>query len=99
MARFVVSVEHPLDNIKHETKSYKQRLGLVRLSEAFAQMAAHIKRATRVEVRRGAVKASGAVTCASVSAADTVTVAGVVFTAVAGAAGANQFSIDGNDTA
>ncbi|HUR93058.1 MAG TPA: hypothetical protein VMY76_00650 [Gemmatimonadales bacterium] len=50
-------------------------------------------------VRDTAVAASGTVTCASVSAADTVTLNGVTFTAVAGAAGANQFSIDGNDTA
>lgn len=49
--------------------------------------------------RDTAVQATGTVTCASVSAADTVTINGVTFTAVAGAAGANQFSIDGNDTA
>jgi len=45
-----------------------------------------------------AVKASGTVTLASVLANDTVTINGVVLTAVAGAAGADQFSIDGSDT-
>jgi hypothetical protein len=47
----------------------------------------------------GTANANGTVTCASVSAADTVTLNGQVLTAVAGAAAANQFSIDGNDIA
>jgi len=46
-----------------------------------------------------AVKASGTVTCASVQAADTVTINGVVLTAVSGAPAADQFDISGNDTA
>lgn len=45
------------------------------------------------------VKASGTVTLASVSAADTVTINGVVLTAVSGAPAADQFDISGTDTA
>lgn len=45
----------------------------------------------------GTAHAFGTVTLATVSAADTVTLNGVAFTAVAGAAAANQFSIDGTD--
>lgn len=44
------------------------------------------------------VAASGTIACATALATHTATVNGVVFTAVAGAAGANQFSIDGTDT-
>jgi len=47
-----------------------------------------------------AVKASGTVTIAGVLAADTVTVNGLVYTAVAGVKADNtEFSIDGTDTA
>lgn len=42
--------------------------------------------------------ATGTVTLASAQAADTVTLNGVVFTAVSGAAGANQFDISGGNT-
>lgn len=55
--------------------------------------------AVAFQVRNNAVTASGTVTCAAVSAADTVTFAGVTFTAVTGAAGANQFDRSGTDTA
>jgi hypothetical protein len=41
--------------------------------------------------------ASNIVTCAAVNAGDTVTVNGKAFAAVAGVAGADQFSIDGTD--
>ena len=48
----------------------------------------------------GLAAASGTVTCASVSAADTVTINGVVFTAVnGGTPGANEFDMSGTDTA
>lgn len=45
------------------------------------------------------VQASGTITAASALAADTVTVNGVVFTAVSGAGTAHQFDISGSDTA
>lgn len=51
--------------------------------------------ATTISVRNTGVKASATVTCATTIANDTVTINGVVFTAVAGVAGANQYSIDG----
>lgn len=54
---------------------------------------------SRPSVTAGTAYGVGTVICASVAAADTVTLNGVAFTAVAGAAGANQFSIDGNDIA
>lgn len=44
------------------------------------------------------VAATGTVTCASVQAADTITINGVVFTATNSAAGANQFNIGASDT-
>lgn len=47
----------------------------------------------------GTAPATGTITCASVAAADTVTLNGQVLTAVAGVAAADQFSIDGNDVA
>jgi len=46
-----------------------------------------------------AVKASGTVTCASVLAADTVTINGVVLTAVNGTPAADQFDMSGDATA
>jgi phage tail sheath gpL-like len=46
-----------------------------------------------------AVAASGTVTCASASAADTVTIAGIVFTAIAGTPAGNQFKVGVSDTA
>lgn len=46
-----------------------------------------------------AAAASGTVTCASALAADTVTINGVVFTAVASGATGNQFNVGGTDTA
>jgi hypothetical protein len=45
----------------------------------------------------GTAHATGTVTLANVSAADTVTLNGQNLTAVAGAAAADQFSVDGND--
>lgn len=46
-----------------------------------------------------AVAASGTVTCATVIATNTVTIGGVVITAVTGAPAANQFDRSGTDTA
>lgn len=43
--------------------------------------------------------ASGTITCATVQAADTATIGGVLFTAVSGAPAANQFDISGSDSA
>jgi hypothetical protein len=52
-----------------------------------------------VRAQVAAVKASGTVTCASVLAADTVTINGVVLTAVNGSPAADQFDMSGNATA
>jgi hypothetical protein len=52
---------------------------------------------SRPSITAGATYGNALVTLAAVAAADTVTINGVVFTAVAGAAGANQFSVDGTD--
>lgn len=50
------------------------------------------------KVQVDAVKASGTVTLASVLANDTVTIDGVVLTAVSGTPAANQFDMSGSDT-
>lgn len=56
--------------------------------------------AVSMDARHSAVAASGTVTCASVAAADTVTVNGLVFTAVnGGTPTAVQFDMSGSDTA
>lgn len=55
-------------------------------------------RTIAVSVDGLATAASATVTFASAVGADTVTVNGVVFTAVSGAAGANQFDISGGNT-
>jgi phage tail sheath gpL-like len=51
------------------------------------------------EVRNNAVAATGTVTCASASAADTVTINGTAFTAVSGTPAGNQFKVGVSDTA
>jgi phage tail sheath gpL-like len=51
-----------------------------------------------IKVESGVAAASGTVTCASVQALDTVTIAGVVLTAVSGAPAANEFDISGTNT-
>lgn len=52
-----------------------------------------------ISAKNTLVAATGTVTCASVSAADTVTINGVVFTAVnGGTPGANEFDMSGTDT-
>lgn len=75
---------------------------LVRLRNHLNGIISGAKRATTVKIfgdGAALVAATGTVTCAAAMALDTVTINGVVFTAVAGAAAADQFSIDGSDTA
>lgn len=55
------------------------------------------KGAVSVKGRTSLVSASGTVTCATVAAADTVTINGVAFTAVDADAGANEFLQTGTD--
>lgn len=55
--------------------------------------------AGKIQVSVGDVKATGTVTLATVLAADTVTVDGIVFTAVNGGATGNQFNMNGTDSA
>jgi phage tail sheath gpL-like len=52
-----------------------------------------------IEIDVDPAKASGTVTCASVQAADTVTIDGVVLTAVSGTPAADEFDISGTNTA
>jgi phage tail sheath gpL-like len=63
-----------------------------------AKMAGGLIPAT-VKCRIGEVKATGTVTCASAQALDTVTIDGVVFTAVSGTPAAGEFDISGTNTA
>lgn len=53
--------------------------------------------AIAIDSSGSAAAASGTVTCASVSAADTVTVNGVVFSAVSGTPTGNQFDVSGTN--
>jgi phage tail sheath gpL-like len=55
-------------------------------------------RPATIKARIGDVKATGTVTLASVDVDDTVTIDGVVFTAVASGATGNQFNQGGTDT-
>lgn len=52
---------------------------------------------TRLWVTNPGVQATGTITCAGVLAADTVTVGGIVFTAITGSATAGQFDRSGSD--
>lgn len=74
----------------------KERLNALAL---YLQRAAAGNGSLTMRLKAAAVQASGTVTCASVLAADTVTVAGVVLTAVNGSPAADQFDMSGNDTA
>lgn len=81
-------------------KSDNNRENLTRVAQVLRSVASgHKPVVYSVDIHAAATAASATVTCAAAAAADTVTVNGVVFTAVAGAAGANQFSIDGDNTA
>lgn len=71
---------------------------LVKLAQYFDAAAGGLG-SVGISAQVAAVKASGTVTLASVAAADTVTINGVVLTAVSGAPAANQFDISGTDTA
>lgn len=71
---------------------------LVKLADYLVAAAAGLgSLSARLQV--AAVKASGTVTCAAVNAADTVTINGVVLTAVNGAPAADQFDMSGSATA
>jgi phage tail sheath gpL-like len=69
-----------------------------KLANYFAALGAGYNKGTLL-VEVGAVQATGTVTLASVTAADTVTINGVVLTAVSGAPAAGEFDISGTDTA
>jgi phage tail sheath gpL-like len=68
-----------------------------KLSAYFASLASGNRMAT-VELAVAAVAATGTVTLASVNVSDTVTIDGIVFTAVASGATGNQFNQGGTDT-
>ena len=72
----------------------------LQLRNAFSKLSSgHNSGAYSVACRTAAVAASGTVTLANASVADTVTIAGVVFTAVASGATGDQFNQGGTDTA
>lgn len=81
-----------------ELISSEPHRALQRLENGIKALKAGCEAAT-LQVNHTQVAASGTVTCASALAADTVTVSGVVLTAVSGAPGANQFDISGSNTA
>lgn len=68
------------------------------VSDLISSMVGGVKNGS-IAVKYGTTAASGTVTCASVSAADTVTIQGVVLTAVSGTPAADQFDISGSNTA
>lgn len=72
----------------------------LRLSRIFQNLASgHSSGCTlKVSNLSGQTQATGTVTCASVSAADTVTIGNIVFTAEASGATGNQFNVGGTDT-
>lgn len=73
---------------------------MARLAEFFRRVAAGtLSSSVTVDARHTATAATAIVTCATVAAADTVTINGVVFTAVDADAGANEFLQTGTNTA
>lgn len=98
MAKISVTIDTPAGvdpfSIANDSKRTKLR-ALAYLLRNFAS-ATFLGHPT---LRAGTAAATGTVTCASVSAADTVTINGVVFTATAGTADPGEFSIDGDNTA
>ena len=70
-----------------------------RLINFLSSTAAGVEKGAIVEAAVNVVKASGTAALASVSAADTITIDGVVLTAVSGTPSADEFDISGTDTA
>jgi hypothetical protein len=94
----VVTITHSDDISIDVTKKNKSIAALVNHIQA---VGAGVK-AGPIDVKQNGgdgVAASAVVTCAAVAAADTITINGVVFTAVAGAPAGNQFDQSGTDTA
>jgi phage tail sheath gpL-like len=81
-----------------ELVSSDPRKALQKLENSLQGLKGGCDAATLV-VNHTQVAATGTVTCASVLAADTVTVSGVLLTAVSGAPAADQFDMSGTDTA
>jgi phage tail sheath gpL-like len=89
--RFSLNITAPdgLDPI-----SSSPRKTAIDLEKLFRQLAGGHKTVSyTVACRESAVAASGTVTCAAVQAADTVTIAGVTFTAANGSPVGNQFDM------
>lgn len=94
----VVTITHSDDITIDTTKKNSAFTTLINFLAAVASGA----KAGPVDVKQNGgtgVAATAGITLASVLAADTVTINGVVITAVAGAPGANQFDQSGSDTA
>lgn len=95
MASTVITIKGHLGGDFPAYGTVDKRDAFLRFARRFEALAAGTGVATTVEQRKDAAQATGTLTLASVLATHTCTINGVVFTAVAGAAGANQFSIDG----
>jgi phage tail sheath gpL-like len=98
MAIYVFSVTTPQTFDPDPINSEDPRNSCLRASRMLADAATGEYPGTcSVVADTAAVAASGTVTCATVLATNTCTVGGVTFTAVTGAAGANQFDRSGTD--
>ena len=105
MASTVVVMQHT-ENIRGlndaPTRGGRKELAAC-IAEAITAFSAGAKRAATIAVMpndsEDIVTASGTVTCASVADADTVTINGVVFTAVTASPTGDQFDQSGTDTA
>lgn len=95
MASTVITVKGHLGNDLPASATVDKRDAFRRIAGHFEALAAGGAVSSAVDQRVSAVQATGTFTLASVLATHTCSINGVTFTAVAGAAGANQFSIDG----
>lgn len=95
-----IKITCDLSEADAKSKLYHQdgRLCMNKLADYLVSCAGGLHTAS-IELALAASVASGTVTLASVNVSDTVTVDGVVFTAVASGATGNQFNQGGTDTA
>lgn len=98
--KYVFSVTLPYAVDPDPVTSEQPRATINRVADMFDRIAGHrVPGDVTVVCDTSAVAASSTVTAAAVQAADTVTVGGVVFTAVTGAVVGDQFDRSGTDTA
>lgn len=97
MADLLITIKGHNESIRSAEQDKRQYLRA--LADYLKGMAGGVHRWSGVDRRASVVAATGTLTLATVLATHTCSINGVTFTAVTGAAGANQFSIDGNDAA